>query len=237
MTENPENIIKPKIDTNKDFENIEKAIQKLKQQEEKLVELYLSSSLDVETINRKNEISELEKKKQELNYEEPIEVKIELIDNFSNTNLNNYLMNKELPIYQKWLMLDPETKKLILHKFIRQIEISRDEEYFIDITNIKFEKQYFNKNADEFLNDLMLSLREDYKGFEYKQIKDMDTLLTLYENYNSISVEDYLNNNHNIHDDFKEEINDLVANQDVLVASIIIDNKFVDEVLFIPKMP
>lgn len=87
MTENLENIIKPKIDTNKDFENIEKAIQKLKQQEEKLVELYLSSSLD------------------------------------------------------------PETKKLILHKFIRQIEISRDEEYFIDISNIKFEKQYFNKNA------------------------------------------------------------------------------------------
>ena len=41
----------------------------------------------------------------------------------------------------------------------------------------------------------MLSLREDYKGFEYKQIRNMDTLLTLYENYNSISVEDYLNNN------------------------------------------
>ena len=38
----------------------------------------------------------------------------------------------------------------------------------------------------------MLSLREDYKGFEYKQIKDMETLLTLYENYNSISVEEYL---------------------------------------------
>ena len=154
-----------------------------------------------------------------------------------NNNLNNYLMNKELPIYQKWLKLDPETKKLILHKFIRQIEISRDEEYFIDITNIKFEKQYFDKNADEFLNDLMLSLREDYKEFEYKQIKDMETLLTLYENYNSISVEDYLNNNHNIHDAFKEQINNLVANQGVLVGAIILDNKFVDEVLFIPKMP
>lgn len=242
MSENPENIIKPKIDTNKDFENIEKAIQKLKQQEEKLVELYLSSSLDVETINRKNEmikseITELEAKKKELNYEEPLDIKIDLIDSFNNTNLNNYLMNKELPIYQKWLKLDPETKKLILHKFIRQIEISRDEEYFIDITNIKFEKQYFNKNADEFLNDLMLSLREDYKGFEYKQIRDMDTLLTLYENYNSISVEDYLNNTNNIHEDHKEIINNLVANQGVLVASIIIDNKFIDEVLFIPKMP
>ena len=83
----------------------------------------------------------------------------------------------------------------------------------------------------------MLSLRENYKGFEYKQIRDMDTLLTLYENYNSISVEDYLNNNHNIHEDNKDIINNLVANQGVLVASIIIDNKFVDEVLFIPKMP
>jgi len=83
----------------------------------------------------------------------------------------------------------------------------------------------------------MLSLREDYKGFEYKQIRDMDTLLTLYENCNSISVEDYLNNNHNIHDDFKEQINNLVSNQGVLVGAIILDNKFVDEVLFIPKMP
>lgn len=116
------------------------------------MELYLSSSLDVETINRKNEmikseITELEAKKKELNYEEPLDIKIDLIDSFNNTNLNNYLMNKELPIYQKWLKLDPETKKLILHKFIRQIEISRDEEYFIDITNIKFEKQYFNKKC------------------------------------------------------------------------------------------
>ena len=93
------------------------------------------------------------------------------------------------------------------------------------------------KNADEFLNDLMLSLREDYKGFEYKQIRDMDTLLTLYENYNSISVEDYLNNNHNIHEDHKDIINKLVANQGVLVGAIILDNKFIDKVLFIPKMP
>ena len=81
----------------------------------------------------------------------------------------------------------------------------------------------------------MLSLRENYKGFEYKQIKDMNTLLTLYENYNTISVEDYLNNNNNIHEDHKEIINSLVSNQGALVGAIIIDNKFVDELLFIPK--
>ena len=240
MIENPENIIKPKVDINKDFENIEKAINKLKVQEEKLVELYLSSSLDVETINKKNEIIkseifELEKKKQLLNYEEPIDVKVELINSFNSNELNKYLINKELPIYQKWLLLDPDTKKLILRKFIKQIEITRDEEYFIDITNIKFDKQYFSNNADTFLNDLMLSLREDYKGLEYKQIRNMDSLLSLYENYTSIRVEDYLNNNYNTHEDFKEIINDLAANKGVLVGAIIIDNKFVDELLFIPK--
>lgn len=240
MIENPENIIKPKVDINKDFENIEKAINKLKAQEEKLVELYLSSSLDVETINKKNEIIkseifELEKKKQLLNYEEPVEVKVELLNNTNSNELNNYLLNKELPIYQKWLMLDPDTKKLILRKFIKQIEITRDEEYFVDITNIKFDKQYFNNNADTFLNDLMLSLRENYKGLEYKQIRSMDSLLSLYENYTSIRVEDYLNNNYNTHEDFKEIINHLVTNTGVLVAAIIIDNKFVDELLFFPK--
>ena len=40
----------------KDIKNIEKAIEKLKMQEKKLVDLYLSSTLNVETINNKNDI-------------------------------------------------------------------------------------------------------------------------------------------------------------------------------------
>lgn len=54
----------------KDIKDIEKAIERLKLQEKKLVDLYLSSSLNVEVINRKNEVikSEIEKlnKKKEL---------------------------------------------------------------------------------------------------------------------------------------------------------------------------
>ena len=53
----------------KDIQEIDKAIEKLKLQENKLVDLYLNSSLNVETINNKNdsikkEIENLEKKKQ-----------------------------------------------------------------------------------------------------------------------------------------------------------------------------
>lgn len=40
----------------KDIKDIDKAIEKLKNQEKRLVDLYLSSSLNVETINHKNEV-------------------------------------------------------------------------------------------------------------------------------------------------------------------------------------
>ena len=39
----------------KDIKDIEKAIEKLKMQEKKLVDLYLSSTLTIETINNKND--------------------------------------------------------------------------------------------------------------------------------------------------------------------------------------
>ena len=55
----------------KDIKDIEKAIEKLKMQEKKLVDLYLSSTLNVETINNKNdaikkEIENLNRKKQQI---------------------------------------------------------------------------------------------------------------------------------------------------------------------------
>ena len=53
----------------KDISDIDKAIEKLKIQEKKLVDLYLSSNLNVDAINHKNEvikkeIEKLNKKKQ-----------------------------------------------------------------------------------------------------------------------------------------------------------------------------
>ena len=40
----------------KDIQDIDKAIEKLKQQEKRLVDLYLSSTINVETINHENDI-------------------------------------------------------------------------------------------------------------------------------------------------------------------------------------
>ena len=68
-----------------DVKEIEKAIEKLKLQEKRLVDLYLSSNLDVETINHKNdvikkEIDKLNKKKISLDPDNSLqEYTVELI--------------------------------------------------------------------------------------------------------------------------------------------------------------
>lgn len=68
MYDNSNEIITCSSTKSKEVKEIEKAIEKLKVQEKRLVDLYLSSTLNVETINHKNdvikkEIDKLTKKK------------------------------------------------------------------------------------------------------------------------------------------------------------------------------
>lgn len=239
MLNNPENIIAPKNDKSKEFEQIEKSLKKLKDQEKKLVDLYLSSNINVESINNKNEsikkeIELLEEKKKQLDEQDCIDIKVELLTEINDKNLNKYLLNNELPLYNKWEQLNKTTRKYIIQKFIKSIEIERDDECYIDIIDIKFNKNYFNNNADDFLNELMLSLKQPYNGFIYKNYIDMETLLYMLQDYDIISVEKYLENK-DIHDDYQPIINKLLKKESIIVCSLVIDNCFIDEFLFLPK--
>lgn len=239
MLNNPKNIIAPKNDKSKEFEQIEKSLKKLKEQEKKLVDLYISSNIHIESINSKNEsikkeIEQLQEKKKHLDEQDGVDIKVELLTEINDNNLNKYLLNNELPLYRKWEQLNKTTRKYIIQKFIKSIEIERDEEFFIDITNIKFNKNYFSNNADDFLNELMLSLRQPYQGFIYKNYIDMETLLYMLQDYDIISVEKYLEDK-DIHDDYQPTINEVLKNESLIVCSLVIDNKFIDEFIFIPK--
>lgn len=56
MYDNSNEIITCSSTKSKEVKEIGKAIEKLKFQEKRLVDLYLSSTLDVETINHKNDV-------------------------------------------------------------------------------------------------------------------------------------------------------------------------------------
>ncbi|MGN1379177.1 MAG: hypothetical protein ACI4XR_02110, partial [Bacilli bacterium] len=85
MYDNSNEIITCNSNRSKEINDLDKAIEKLKMQEKRLVDLYLSSTLDVETINHKNEIikkeiEKLNKKKSSLDpNEEQREYTIELL--------------------------------------------------------------------------------------------------------------------------------------------------------------
>lgn len=142
--------------------DIKKAIEKLKMQEKRLVDLYVNSTLDVETINHKNEIikneiDKLKKKKQQLNPDDDLkEYTIELskkLDCKIKIDESLFIINV-FDFYDRWKDLDKKFRKEIIQKLISSIEIKRDKNYEIDITNIKFTEEFIAKNTKEYLKYL-----------------------------------------------------------------------------------
>lgn len=150
----------------KDIKDIEKAIEKLKMQEKRLVDLYVNSTLDVETINHKNEvikneIHKLKKKIKELNPDDnfkdyTIELKKKLDYKFG---IDERIFEINKPDFSSiWNKLDEVTKKEIIQKVIASLEIMRKKNYDIEIINIKFTEEFISKNTKEYLNNILKSL-------------------------------------------------------------------------------
>lgn len=159
----------------KDIQEIDKAIQKLKLQENKLVDLYLNSSLNVETINNKNdsikkEIENLNKKKQKIDPNNVLkEYVIELTNKLEGTtNSENIVSNKVLYGFV-FEHLNRKSKKELIKKVIENIEISRDEKYNIEIKDIRFTEEFISKSSKEYIKYLNDILQNNNIGFIYKE--------------------------------------------------------------------
>lgn len=173
----------------KDIQEIDKAIQKLKLQENKLVDLYLNSSLNVETINNKNdsikkEIENLNKRKQKI---DPDNVLKEYVVELSNkleglTNNQNITSNKVLYGFV-FEQLNRKSKKELIKKVIESIEISRDEKYNIEIKNIRFTEEFISKNSKDYIKYLNDILQNNNIGFIYKEAITKQELEKLQKNY------------------------------------------------------
>ena len=132
----------------KDIKDIDKAIEKLKTQEKKLVDLYLSSTLNVETINHKNDV-----------------IKKEIEFSFIFDSLNR------------------KAKKDLIKKLIECIEIKRDKNYNIEITNIKFTEEFISKSSKDYIGYLYEILQSNNIGFIYKEAITKEELEKLKEDY------------------------------------------------------
>ena len=180
-----------------DVKDIEKAIEKLKLQEKRLVDLYLSSNLDVETINHKNdvikkEIDKLNQKKVRLDPDNNSkEYTIELVKKLDCTEKNNTLFFtniKNVGFAFLYDLLSREAKRDMIHRLVSMIEIKRDKNYNIDIKDIKFTDEFITKSSKEYLKYLNNIMNDNNIGIKFHKEIDEIELKNMESNYDILSI-------------------------------------------------
>ena len=230
----------------KDIKDIEKAIEKLKMQEKKLVDLYLSSTLNIETINYKNdiikkEIENLNKKKQQIDPNNDFkEYTIELLKKIDCIiEKNEIIFRNKICFSFVFDSLNRKSKKELIKRLIDTIEIKRDKNYNIEITNVKFTEEFISKSSKDYIEYLYEILRNNNVGFIYKEAITKQELEKLQEDYfvfsnTKISNGEYDNATLTI---YNELLNQNFYANGIINCPYIENENIVDNLILIPKTP
>ncbi len=230
----------------KDIKDIEKAIEKLKMQEKKLVDLYLSSTLNVETINNKNdiikkEIENLNKKKQQIDPNNDFkEYTIELLKKLDyNLEDNKVILKNRLGFAFIFESLNRKSKKELIKRLIDTIEIKRDKNYNIEIVNIKFTEEFISKSSKDYIEYLYEILRNNNVGFIYKEAITKQELEKLQEDYFVFSNTKIANNEYDnaTLTIYNELLKQNFYDNGIINCPYIENENIVDYLTLIPRIP
>lgn len=244
MHDNSNEIITCSSTKSKEVKEIEKAIEKLKVQEKRLVDLYLSSTLDVETINRKNdvikkEIDKLTKKKTTLDPDNDFkEYTVELLKKLDYEEDNgDFIFKNNLSFTYLFDSLNRKAQKELINRLISSIEITRDNKFNIEIKSIKFTEEFISKSTQDYIDYLNELLADNNIGITYKEQINKEKLLELENDYTIMSLVKMENNQYT-----EEELNnyfDLMKEHfyvdGIINCPYIEGNNIVDTLILIPK--
>lgn len=244
MYEQKNEIIVCNSNRSKELKDIDKAIDKLKLQEKKLVDLYLTSNLNVDAINHKNEmikkeIQKLNNKKDALDPDNEFkEYTLELSKKLDCVKENDeYIFTNNLGFSFVWDSLNRKTKRDLIQRLIASLEIERDRNYNIEIKNIKFTGEFISKSNKEYLEYLNDILEDSEIGIKYKGQIDKKKLKKISSKYTIISLRKYENNEYsekelNI---YLELLKEHFYYDGIINCPYIENNLVVDQLLLIPK--
>ena len=229
-----------------DVKEIEKAIEKLKLQEKRLVDLYLSSNLDVETINYKNdiikkEIDKLNKKKISLDPDNSSqEYTVELIKKLDCIEENETLIFtsiKNIGFTFLYDLLSREVKRDMIHRLVSQIEITRDKNYNIEIKDIKFTDEFITKSSKEYLKYLNKIMTDNNTGIKYQKEINKEKLKDLEQDYDILSVTKMKNNKYSNEflEDFISKSKEHLYIDGIISRPYVDENKLKDILILVPK--
>ena len=229
-----------------DVKEIEKAIEKLKLQEKRLVDLYLSSNLDVETINHKNnvikkEIDKLGKKKISLDPDNSSqEYTVELIKKLDCVEENETLIFtsiKNIGFTFLYDLLSREVKRDMIHRLVSQIEITRDKNYNIEIKDIKFTDEFITKSSKEYLKYLSKIMIDNNIGIKYQEKINKEKLKKIEQDYDILSVTKMRNNKYSNEflEDFISKSKEHLYIDGIISRPYVDENKLKDILKLVPK--
>lgn len=147
-----------------ELDSINKALDKLKKDEQRLLDLYLESSINVEIINKKNEMIQNEISKLEIKKSKLEENNIEIENHSLKEMFNNKEENKLLGIKNVWNILERKDKKKIISKYIKSIEITTDDNYNIAIKSVIFQPEFINNGINNLTNIALDCIEESNKN-------------------------------------------------------------------------
>lgn len=229
-----------------DVKEIEKAIEKLKMQEKRLVDLYLSSTLDVETINHKNEvikkeIDKLTKKKITLDPDNfSKEYTIELVKKLDCIEENNKLIFtniKNIGFTFLYDLLTRKSKRDLIHRLISQIEISRDKNYNIDIKNIKFTDELITKSSKEYIKYLNKIMENNNIGIKFYKEINKEKLKNIEVDYDILSIKKMKSNKYSNEflEYFISKLREHLYVDGIISCPYVEENKLKDILILVPK--
>lgn len=183
----------PNIDNEDEINKISKAIEKLKVQEKKLVELYVNSDLDVEVINSKNKMvkTELEEMKDQL---EKNKVKLEQADNKSkeldnsSSEVHDIIGNLKQSKLNKSTYLLNEEDRTKLDKYVDEVRITNKNFQDINLLSVTIDNVKDQLEDDKKVielyeeNNLALSVRNKALN---KKIEEQSKVINELEEENS----------------------------------------------------
>ena len=229
-----------------DVKEIEKAIEKLKMQEKRLVDLYLSSTLDVETINHKNEvikkeIDKLNKKKITLDPDNSSkEYTIELVKKLDCIEENDKLIFtniKNIGFTFLYDLLTRKTKRDLIHRLISQIEITRDKNYNIDIKNIKFTDELITKSSKQYIKYLNKIMENNNIGIKFYKEINKEKLKNIEVDYDILSIKKMKSNKYSNEflEYFISKSREHLYVDGIISCTYVEENKLKDILILLPK--
>ena len=229
-----------------DVKEIEKAIEKLKMQEKRLVDLYLSSTLDVETINHKNEvikkeIDKLTKKKTTLDPDNSSkEYTIELVKKLDCIEENDKLIFtniKNIGFTFLYNLLTRKAKRDLIHRLISQIEITRDKNYNIEIKNIKFTDELITKSSKEYIKYLNKIMENNNIGIKFYKEINKEKLKNIELDYDVLSIKKMKSNKYSNEflKYFISKSREYLYAEGIISCPYVEENKLKDILILVPK--